>query len=91
MPEDKAVSSATAGAPAPFSDCEAVALALGSLVDSLLLHLRERRLLEDEDLDEIYETAIRAHQARTGDPLGDRIAHVLSRMHSDGTATRQVR
>ena len=73
------------------ADAEAIACALGALVDSLLLHLRDRRLLEDEDLDEIYETAIRAHRSRDDDAFSARIVAVLGKMHSDGAPLRQPR
>ena len=77
-------------APAP-SDAEAIACALGALIDSLLVHLRERRLLLEDEIDEIYETAIRAHRSREGDALSARIVTVLARMQSDGTALRRPR
>ena len=77
--------------PVPEADAEAIACALGALVDSLLLHLRDRRLLDHEDLDEIYETAIRAHRSREDDALSARIVAVLGKMHSDGAPLRHPR
>ena len=79
-----------AAAPAP-PDAEAIACALGALIDSLLVHLRERGLLQEDEIDDIYETAIRAHRSREGDALSARIVAVLARMQSDGTALRRPR
>lgn len=73
------------------SDAEAIACAPGALVDSLLIHLRDRRLLLGADIDEICESAIRAHSSRDKDPLSARIVAVLGRMHADGTALRTPR
>ena len=72
-------------------DAEAIACALGALIDSLLVHLRERGLLQEDEIDDIYETAIRAHRSRERDALSARIVSVLARMQSDGTTLRRPR
>lgn len=90
LPADEIAVAGSRGAAGPGTapaDVEATACALGALFDSLLIHLRDRRLLDDADLDEIYEAAIRAHRGREDDPLSVRIVGVLDRMHADG-ATR---
>lgn len=63
-----------------------------TLVEALLLVLVERNILREEDVDEVFEAAIAAHEKQgqeAGDPDGHaKISRILKRIHVHGNAVR---